>query len=99
MALLTSPIGITPSFSPCFSIENSAKASFISFSSAPVMLCSLASLDCRAFGAEASATWARRLAGFKHVTIHSQIVKSEEFNLPFQMRRFSIGGAASRDAF
>jgi hypothetical protein len=52
IALLTSPIGITPSFSPLLGSENRVKASLISFSSAPVMLCSFASLDCRALGAE-----------------------------------------------
>lgn len=61
IARLTSPIGITPSFSPFFSSAKRAKASLISFSSSLVMLCSFASLDCRAFGAAASA--ARRLAG------------------------------------
>jgi hypothetical protein len=62
IARLTSPIGITPSFSPFFSSAKRAKASLISFSSSLVMLCSFASLDCRAFGVAASA--ARRLAGW-----------------------------------
>jgi hypothetical protein len=61
IARRTSPIGITPSFSPFFSSVKRAKASLISFSSSLVMLCSFASLDCRAFGVAASA--ARRLAG------------------------------------
>lgn len=45
MALRTSPIGITPSFSPSASSENSAKASLISASSCAVMSFSRASLD------------------------------------------------------
>ncbi len=66
-ALLTSPMGITPSFSPFFSVENSANASLISFSSALVMLCSFASLDCRALEVAASAgAPARRFAGLNH---------------------------------
>jgi hypothetical protein len=52
MALLTSPIGMTPSFSPSMGSENSANASLISASSRAVMLCSFASLDWRSLGAE-----------------------------------------------
>ena len=68
-ALLTSPIGMIFSFSPFLSLFFSAKrskASFISFSSAAVMLFSFASLDCFCFGAEAPAgEAARRLAGWE----------------------------------
>lgn len=69
MARLTSPMDITPSFSPFFSCANSAKASRISCSSPLVMLCSFASLDRRFLGvmdATAGAgagAGARRLAG------------------------------------
>lgn len=52
MALRTSPMGMTPSFSPSMGSENSANASLISASSRAVMLCSLASLDWRSLGAE-----------------------------------------------
>lgn len=48
MALLTSLIGMTPSFSPSLGSEKSAKASLISASSWAVMSFSLASRDCRA---------------------------------------------------
>lgn len=67
IARLTSPIGMTPSFSPDFRVEKRLNASLISFSSAPVMLCSLANLDCRVLGAAppAGSAWAgaRRFAG------------------------------------
>ena len=66
IARRTSLMGITPSFSPFFFCEKSAKASLISFSSAAVMLCSFASLDCRALGSGAdAAAGARRLGGYK----------------------------------
>jgi hypothetical protein len=60
-------MGITPSFSPSCGIENSEKASLISFSSCAVIWCSLASFDWRAFGAAvvASAAAGRRFAGCK----------------------------------
>lgn len=48
----TSEVGITPSFSPLRGSEKRLKASRISFSSAAVMLCSLASLDRRGLGVE-----------------------------------------------
>lgn len=53
MALLTSSIGITPSFSPSMGSANRANASLISASSRAEMLCSLASLDWRSLGAAA----------------------------------------------
>lgn len=67
IALRTSPVGIIPSFSPFFFSENREKASRISFSSAPVMLCSFASLDCRTLGVLASPAAARRLGGYYFV--------------------------------
>lgn len=95
IALRTSPVGITPSFSPLFSTENSAKASLISFSSAPVILCSFASFDCRTLGAEASAgAGARRLAGWRHILDKLFPNYREEIYLPFQNPRRS---AESRD--
>lgn len=45
MARRTSPIGMTPSFSPSMGSEKSANASLISASSSAVMSFSLASLD------------------------------------------------------
>ena len=48
MALRTSSMGMTPSFSPSMGSEKSEKASLISASSCAVMSCSLASLDCLA---------------------------------------------------
>lgn len=50
IARRTSPMGITPSFSPLLGSAKSANASLISASSCAVMSCSLASLDCRAAG-------------------------------------------------
>lgn len=50
MALRTSPIGMTPSFSPSMGSEKSANASLISASSSAVMSFSLARRDCLAFG-------------------------------------------------
>lgn len=47
IALLTSLVGITPSFSPSMGSEKRANASLISASSCAVMSCSLASLDGR----------------------------------------------------
>ena len=67
MAFRTSSMGIMPSFSSLSALENSPKASFISLSSAAVMLCSFASFDWRALGVAASAVGARRLAGWGHV--------------------------------
>lgn len=67
MALRTSPVLITPSFSPFFFSENKENASRISFSSAPVILCSLANLDCRTFGVPGSGPGARRLGGYEVV--------------------------------
>lgn len=67
MARRTSPMGITPSFSPSMGSLKSANASLISASSRAVMLCSLASLDWRGLGvAEAAAAdgGALRFAGF-----------------------------------
>lgn len=63
IALRTSPVLITPSFSPFFFSEKREKASRISFSSAPVMLCSFASLDCRTLGVAGSPVAARLLGG------------------------------------
>lgn len=66
IARRTSPIGMTPSFSPFIGSENSPKASLISASSCAVMLCSLASFDCRgpfALGSAAGAA-GRRFAGY-----------------------------------
>lgn len=60
-ALLTSPMAITPSFSPSIFCENNENASFISVSSAAVILCSLASLD---RGPAAGAEVSLRLAGW-----------------------------------
>lgn len=51
MAERTSLVGITPCFSPSMGSEKRLKASLISASSWAVTLCSLASLDCRGFGA------------------------------------------------
>lgn len=48
MALRTSSMGMTPSFSPSIGSAKSEKASLISASSCAVMSCSLASLDCLA---------------------------------------------------
>lgn len=48
MALRTSSIGMTPSFSPSMGSEKRANASLISASSSAVMSFSLASLDCLA---------------------------------------------------
>ena len=64
IALLTSPIGITPSFSPFFSCEKSLKASLISFSSSPVILCSFARADRRALEVASTGAAARGLAGY-----------------------------------
>ena len=50
MALRTSPMGMTPSFSPSMASEKRLKASLISASSRAVMLCSLASRDWRSPG-------------------------------------------------
>ena len=66
IARRTSPIGITPSFSPSMGSENSPKASLISASSSAEMLFSLASLDSRGLGAlESLAATLRRFAGYK----------------------------------
>lgn len=48
IALRTSSMGMTPSFSPSMGSAKSEKASLISASSCAVMSCSLASLDCLA---------------------------------------------------
>lgn len=72
MALRTSPIGRTFSFSPflpLFFSAKSPKASFISVSSSLVILFSLASLDCLCFGADAAGEAARRLAGYETLLV------------------------------
>lgn len=69
MALRTSPMGMTPSFSPSASSENSANASLISASSCAVMSFSRASLDSLVLPVPApdSATAAAfRLGGYMH---------------------------------
>lgn len=72
MARRTSPIGMTPSFSPFFSFEKSANASRISVSSALLMLCSFASLESRTLGAAkgcaGAVAVARRLAGYSAIS-------------------------------
>lgn len=69
MARRTSPMGITPSFSPSMGSEKSPKASLMSASSCAVMLCSLASLDwrgccCFAPAEPVAAVGGRRLGGW-----------------------------------
>ena len=63
MARRTSPVGMTPSFSPSMGSANSAKASRISCSCRAEMLCSFASFDCRSLGASLVLAFALRFGG------------------------------------
>lgn len=66
MARRTSPMGITPSFSPSIGSEKSPKASLMSASSCAVMLCSFASLDWRGcFVLGPGAVGGRRFGGWR----------------------------------
>jgi hypothetical protein len=89
MARLTSLVGITPSFSPFFSWENSAKASRISCSSSFVMLCSFASFDCRALGDFVVSAGAERLGGYRHIKYLSHICRYIR-NLPLFPAKLSL---------
>ena len=64
MARRTSPVGMTPSFSPSMGSANSAKASWISCSCRAEMLCSFASFDCRSLGASLVLAFALRFGGY-----------------------------------
>jgi len=72
MARRTSSMGIVLSSVIFLSVQKREKASLISVSCSPVMLCSFASAERRAFGVEDSAA-ACRLGGFCHCQIHSFI--------------------------
>jgi len=78
MARRTSPMGMTPSFSPSMGSEKRPKASLMSASSWAVMLCSFASLDWRGCFApeapEAAAVGGRRFGGWEKVRLQVSLL-------------------------